>query len=252
MPSQDTTTRRKTHKHGRSRSTEYCIWRGMLRRCYGTTSRAYRFYGARGVTVCDSWREDFRNFFADMGERPSLEYTLDRINTYGPYSPENCRWATRKQQANNTRANAIITFNGKTMSVTQWAETVGISPITLSNRLKRGWSIARAMSGAAHSAPRKVREFQLLLPRYCWCGKRVVARDLCGMHYARGREAGTLAIGSGRVCACGKPHYAKGMCRKCYAKVWWSMANEVRASSASEDSRPLVRTTAPSGTTDAP
>lgn len=86
--------------HGMSKKTEYTIWLNMRRRCTDPNVKGYKYYGGRGITVCERWNT-FENFLADMGRRPSWELTLDRINVNGNYEPGNCRWATWKQQANN-------------------------------------------------------------------------------------------------------------------------------------------------------
>ncbi len=83
---------------------EYRVWAAMKRRCQNPNVKAWKYYGARGISVCDRWKNSYHNFIADMGHRPSKEYSIDRINNDGNYEPSNCRWATAKQQAANKRA----------------------------------------------------------------------------------------------------------------------------------------------------
>jgi len=97
--------------------------------------------------MCDRWRDDFAAFLADMGRKPSSKYSIDRIDNDGPYSPENCRWATQSQQSRNRRDRVLVTFNGQSMLLIDWAAKLGIKIETLHCRLyKYGWDVERAMT----------------------------------------------------------------------------------------------------------
>jgi hypothetical protein len=116
----------------------------MIARCTNPNLDYYHNYGGRGISVCERWR-DFANFHADMGERP-LNTSLDRIDNNGNYEPGNCRWATRSEQLLNTRRNHRVTALGRTQTVTEWGHELNILPITISTRLKRGWSVGEALN----------------------------------------------------------------------------------------------------------
>ena len=123
-------------KHGLIGVPEYKVYQDMKRRCYDSTRNDYVRYGGRGIFVCDRWLESFAHFYADMGPR-GKGLTLERIDNECPYSPENCKWATIKEQNNNSRKNRPITHNGVTHNLSTWAEIAGIPVVTLFNRLKK-------------------------------------------------------------------------------------------------------------------
>lgn len=129
--------------HGKSKSKIHLIWNTMKNRCNNPNVKSYSYYGGRGITVCERWQK-FENFLADMGERPD-GCSLDRIDNSKGYSPENCRWATKEEQANNKRNNVMVYFNGETHSVTQWAKKLGINHAGMQFRLAN-WPLERAMT----------------------------------------------------------------------------------------------------------
>lgn len=133
--------------HGRSGTPEYIIWGSIINRCTCKQSYNFKSYGGRGISVCDRWRK-FENFFADMGTRPSPHLTVERVDNEKPYSPANCIWATRKDQARNRRGNRRLTFNGKTLTVAEWSEITGIHTRTIRARLDvQNWSVEDALTG---------------------------------------------------------------------------------------------------------
>lgn len=131
--------------HGRSLDPIYNVWCRMIARCTGAYCTSYPMYGGRGIKVCDRWLESFTAFLADMGERPTANHELDRIDNDGDYTPENCRWATKKQNARNRRSNRRLSLNGRTQTMVEWAEEYGLKPGTLRSRLWRGSSLETAL-----------------------------------------------------------------------------------------------------------
>ena len=89
--------------HGMRQKREYRAWMGLKARCLCPTNKDYRHYGGRGITVCDRWKESFEAFYSDMGDKPTLRHSIDRIDVNGNYEPENCKWSTPKEQAMNKR-----------------------------------------------------------------------------------------------------------------------------------------------------
>lgn len=132
--------------HGMTRTREYKIWQGMVQRCTNPNSTFFSRYGGRGIGVCRQWLDSFEAFFGDMGKAPTKRHTLDRIDNDGNYEPGNVRWATRIQQARNTRTNRRLTFNGETMTVTEWAARLGLPVPTIFSRLRKRLPLHRVLS----------------------------------------------------------------------------------------------------------
>lgn len=136
---------------------EFFAWVSMRWRCFKKTYKRWDDYGGRGITVCRRWDSSFRDFLTDVGEKPSPEMSIDRIDNDGHYScgkcehcaengwAANCRWATSRQQMTNTRRNVRVTFRGETKTVSEWAEVLDISEHAIRTRLRRGWSPEQAL-----------------------------------------------------------------------------------------------------------
>jgi len=133
----------RSRTHGMSGTVEHRTWMSMKDRCRNPKAAHYECYGGRGITVCDRWTNSFENFFEDMGPKPSPIHSIDRIDVNSHYSPENCRWATIKEQRRNTRANNIVRYLGKEMCLAEAAELSGISRDVLSMRIRREWNDER-------------------------------------------------------------------------------------------------------------
>jgi hypothetical protein len=125
----------------------YKIWAGMIQRCENPNIKAYKNYGGRGITVCDSWRSSFSQFMAwSMENGYAEDLTIDRIDVNKNYEPNNCRWITKKAQGFNRRNNHRITYNGKTQTMRQWAEELNISYDVIAKRLNTlNWTVERAL-----------------------------------------------------------------------------------------------------------
>lgn len=131
------------HTKGKTKTPEYHSWCSMNQRCNNPNDPSFAFYGGRGITICERWT-DFSNFFADMGARPKGT-TLDRLDSDRGYSPENCRWATKRQQQNNRRSNVFIEMDGETLTLTEWCSRLGRNYRTVRARIIRGWNPVEAI-----------------------------------------------------------------------------------------------------------
>jgi hypothetical protein len=123
----------------------YQIHKGMMSRCYDPSHDSYEDYGAKGIEVDPRWHDPV-NFVADVYPRPSKGHSLDRVDVYGGYSPENWRWATKEQQMNNRTNTRWLAHDGKRMSVSMWARRTGICRSTIYSRLDLGWSVEKALT----------------------------------------------------------------------------------------------------------
>lgn len=135
------------YKHGKANDPLYNICTQMIMRCHNPNNAAYCNYGARGITVCDEWRFD-RTKFVEWAYANGYQkgLSIDRIDNNKGYSPDNCRWASRLTQQNNTRRNRSLTVNGETHNLSEWARIKGISKNTIEKRLRLGWDEERAVT----------------------------------------------------------------------------------------------------------
>lgn len=125
--------------------TLYTVWNNIKNRCSDPQNGSWNDYGGRGIYLCERWK-DVRLFIKDMEPGYRTGLTVDRIDNDGPYSPDNCRWATRSEQANNTRRNRNIEWNGKTANITEWERLLKMRPGQLRHRINKGWEIDKALT----------------------------------------------------------------------------------------------------------
>ncbi len=143
--------------HDKSYSSEYRSWIGMISRCYNEKDTSYPNYGGRGITVCDEWRTSFSAFYSALGNTPrdGHRYSIERIDNNKNYTPDNCRWATYTEQANNKRTNVNLTYIGRTQTLAQWADELGLDRRTVWGRLNKNWSVERALATPARKMKSK-------------------------------------------------------------------------------------------------
>ena len=137
---------RNSATHRLSQSKEYRIWNAIKQRCNNSNDGYYYLYGKQGVAICQRWQDSFQAFIDDMGLRPSDKHSIDRYpDRDGPYSPDNCRWATWKEQQRNRRNNVMLTIGDETMCVAAWAEKMGVKSQMIRDRLNTGWTARDAV-----------------------------------------------------------------------------------------------------------
>lgn len=130
--------------HGETDSPTWKSWKSMMDRCYLITHKSFSKYGGRGILVCDRWHS-YELFRQDMGERPSGT-SIDRRDNDGDYTPENCEWQSARIQARNRSTNRLLTLNGRTLCVSEWADATGLPVSTIQKRLEKGWATDRALT----------------------------------------------------------------------------------------------------------
>lgn len=134
--------------HGLRHHRLYTIWANIKTRCYNSLDQHYKRWGAKGITMCEEWRNNFMSFYnwsMENGYKDDL--TIDRIDNGGNYEPSNCRWVTIAENNRNKPYIKLISYNGKTQTIGQWTKELGLGKETIRERLKRGWSDIEAITG---------------------------------------------------------------------------------------------------------
>jgi hypothetical protein len=188
---------------GNTGSRLWRVWYAMIARCTKPNVKEYKHYGGRGISVCDRWL-DFQNFEADMGERPSDEYTLDRINNDGNYEPSNCRWATWRQQAHNRRGTKLVIFENELISVHQ---------LNIKNRLKRMIDKEAEIKDRQNSSIKKITN-----KGFDMTEKQALALINRKVTQAGGKKAASYVIGIDHSHLCSVLKGTRGIPR--YLAVW--------------------------------
>ena len=134
------------HARGGKVTGEWAAWKGMRQRCLSPSHKRYPLYGGRGISVCDRWRDSFEAFLEDMGPKPSPRHSIEREDVNGNYGPDNCRWATQREQCRNQRRNRIVVYQGRTMTLAELVELTGIEHSHLRYHLAQGRSPDEAVA----------------------------------------------------------------------------------------------------------
>lgn len=136
--------------HGKSHLPEHSVWKGLIKRCHGQSPEEH--YGERGITVCNRWRNSFEDFYADMGSRPSDKHSIERMDVNGNYEPNNCKWATPKEQSRNKVKTIFYEYKGEVLPAIEWSEKFSIKYTTLKRRIENGWSVEKALETPVRSS----------------------------------------------------------------------------------------------------
>lgn len=179
-----------THRMSKGQRNSYRTWAAMKQRC-SQSSCCPEYYRNKGIRVCDRW-QFFENFYADMGDRPTPEHTIDRIDPNGDYCPENCRWATNAEQARNTTANVRLTHNGETKCIAEWAEQLGLKSAIIRDRLRLGWSVADALNPEKRTKGKPTPQWMPKQNR--WRARIVHNKKQVGLGWHKTREEAQAAI----------------------------------------------------------
>lgn len=140
--------------HGLTGSLTYVSWQAMKSRCFWKPHSEYHRYGGRGITVCQRWIDSFETFLADMGERPGLGWSLERLDNSRGYDPNNCTWIPKRRQSQNQRSNVRVTMEGENVCISEACRRLGISRINVYKRLEMGWTIEDALHRPMMKKPR--------------------------------------------------------------------------------------------------
>lgn len=188
--------------HGKRNTRLYRIWANMKTRCYNQKDPHYKNWGARGIRVCDEWREDFSAFYSwAMSNGYAEDLSIDRIDNDKGYSPENCRWATSEEQKENKQSPVRkISYGGETLTISEWTSRLGLGKETIRERLKKGWTEEEALFGRGTTPRKKLSEPEV--------------REIRALHKSGWRGSDIerkFALPGGTVSRIVNGHYYKGV-----------------------------------------